>query len=161
QPGDQLLDARRIERSHRDVVEKEERRGAVHEDVVRRVADEVGANRVVTVREDRDLEFGADAVDAREKDLTRRAGNSKRPGEEADVPDDSGAERGTAESLDPGDRLLPLLDADAGLLVAAHERASSRNSASGAAWDAGSAPTACSSTRAATISSSNWVPACL
>ena len=47
---DHRLDRRRHERAERDVIEEEQRRGALHEDVVHAVVDEVVPDRVVAAR---------------------------------------------------------------------------------------------------------------
>ena len=54
----------RQEFAGREVVEKEERARALHEDVVDAVVDQVAADGVVLADRDGDLELGAHAVDA-------------------------------------------------------------------------------------------------
>ena len=49
----------------RQVIEEEERLGALHEDVVDAVVDQVRSDGVVPVRHERDLELGAHAIGAR------------------------------------------------------------------------------------------------
>ena len=51
-----------------EVIEEEERRGALHGDVVDAVVDEVGADGVVDAEFEGDLELGADAVGAGDED---------------------------------------------------------------------------------------------
>src|SRR6202011_1390706 len=67
-PGDHLLGDRRRQTSGREVVEKEQRLGALNEDVVDAVVDQVRADRVVAPRHERDLQLRADAVRARYED---------------------------------------------------------------------------------------------
>ena len=55
----------RIDDAARDVIEEEERLGALDEDVVHAVVHEILADRVVLLREKGDLELRPDAVDAR------------------------------------------------------------------------------------------------
>ena len=66
-PRDDLLGDVRREPAGRQVVEKEQRPRALHEDVVDAVIDEVDADRVVHAGHERDLELGADAVGARDE----------------------------------------------------------------------------------------------
>ena len=61
---DRLGDVRR-QPAGREVVEEEQRLGALHQDVVDAVVDEIDADRVVPVGQERDLQLGADAVGAR------------------------------------------------------------------------------------------------
>src|SRR5579862_1585126 len=53
-----------VETTKRDVVEKEQRRGALHQNVVDTVIDQVMADRVVASRIDGDLDLGPDSVGA-------------------------------------------------------------------------------------------------
>ena len=64
QPLDDLLRHVRRQASGRQVVEKEQRHRALHQDVVDAVIHEVHANGVVTTGHERDLQLGADAVGA-------------------------------------------------------------------------------------------------
>ena len=64
-PLDDLLGDGRRQAPGREVVEEEERRGALHEDVVDAVVDEIVADGVVPVRQERHLQLRADAVGAR------------------------------------------------------------------------------------------------
>ena len=52
----------RIELAGREIVEKEQRLGALHDDVVDAHRDEIDADRVENAALDRDLDLGADAV---------------------------------------------------------------------------------------------------
>ena len=63
--GDALDDPRadlRIELATGEIVEEEQRLGALHDEIVDRHGDEIDADRVVAAGLDRDLELGADAV---------------------------------------------------------------------------------------------------
>ena len=64
-PGDDLLGDLRRQPAGRQVVEKEQRLGALHEDVVDAVIHEVRADGVVSTGQERDLQLRADAVGAR------------------------------------------------------------------------------------------------
>ena len=66
-PADDRLGNRGRESAGREVVEEEQRLGALHQDVVDAVIDEVAADRVVASREERDLQLRADAVGARDE----------------------------------------------------------------------------------------------
>src|SRR6185295_409129 len=144
-----LFHAPGIERAHGDVVEEEERRRAVHEDVVAAVAHEVLVDRVVAAAEDGHLELGAHAVHAGGKELPRRAGNPVRAREAPEIGGHVRVERGAAELADPVHRLLALPDVHARVLVAGHGTISRRRSASPGvserspeAWSCASATTA-------------------
>ena len=60
-------------RPGREVVEKEQRPRALHEDVVDAVIDEVDADGAMHVGHERDLQLGADAVGARDENRILRA----------------------------------------------------------------------------------------
>ena len=66
QPCGDALDHRRadlgIELAAGEIVEEEQRLGALHHEIVDRHGDEVDADGVVAAGLDRDLELGADAV---------------------------------------------------------------------------------------------------
>ena len=64
---DKLLDDRRIEFPHGQIVEKEKRRCALNENVVDAMIDEVPADRGMHAHGDGDFKFGADAIGARNK----------------------------------------------------------------------------------------------
>ena len=63
----------RRELAGREIVEEEQRLGALHDDVVDAHRDEVDADRVVAAGLDRDLHLGADAVVGRDQDRVREA----------------------------------------------------------------------------------------
>ena len=87
-----------------DVVEEEERLGALDEDVVDAVVDEVLADGRVLLREAGDLELRADAVRAPDKEHVL-AGGGEEPAEVADSP--YGPARGSRRG-----HFLDRLDAD-------------------------------------------------
>ena len=62
-----------VELAGREVVEEEQRLGALHDDVVDAHRDEVDADRVVDAGLERDLELGADAVGAGDQDRVLEA----------------------------------------------------------------------------------------
>ena len=80
--GDDFLGDFAVEASGGEVVEEEERRGALHGDVVDAVVDQVGADGVVDAELEGDLELGADAVGGGDEDglfdICRRGGRGRR-----------------------------------------------------------------------------------
>ena len=119
QSVDDLLRDIRRQPAGREVIEKEQRRRALHEDVVDAVIDEIGADRAVLVRHERDLELGADAVGARhEHRLLERGGvELEQAAERSDVRQHAGRERGFREPLDAADGFVARIDVDAGRFV--------------------------------------------
>ena len=99
--GDDLLGHVRRQPAGREVVEKEQRLGALHEDVVDAVVDEIGADRVVPAGHERDLELGADAVGARDEHriLIAVAVEAEQPAERPDVGEHAGRERAARQRL--------------------------------------------------------------
>ena len=65
-----------VELAGGEVVEEEQRLGALHDDVVDAHGDEVDADRVVDAGLDGDLDLGADAVIGRDQD---RVAKTRRP----------------------------------------------------------------------------------
>ncbi len=102
----------------REVIEKEERLGALHENVVHAHRDEVDADGVVPAVLERELELGADAVGAGDqhrlavalRDLEQRA-------EAADAREHLGAQRALGERLDALDQRIAGIDVHAGVAV--------------------------------------------
>ena len=117
---DELLDVVGVELAHRDVVEEEQRLGALADDVVDAHRHEVDADGVEPAGGLGDERLGADAVGGRHQHRVRVAVLREReqPAEAADVADDLGPEGGADLRLDALDRLLAGGDADAGVLVA-------------------------------------------
>ena len=123
-PFDELLDVVGIELPHRDVVEEEQRFGALTDDVVHAHRDQVHADRVEATGGLGDEGLGADPVGAADQHGVGVAvlGEREQPAEPADVADDLGAEGGAHLRLDPLDRGLAGRDADPCVLVArAHD----------------------------------------
>ena len=127
---DELLDVVGVELADRDVVEEEQRLGALAHDVVDAHGHEVDADRVEAAGGLGDQRLGADAVGGRHEHRVGVAVLREREqaAEAADVADDLGPERRAHLGLDALDRLLAGGDADAGVLVArAHRSAVSRS----------------------------------
>ena len=84
--------------------------------------DEIGADRVVAARHERDLQLRADAVGARDEHgiAVPVAIEAEQAAERADLGQHAGRERGARERLDPADRLVAGVDVDAGLAVVHH-----------------------------------------
>src|SRR5262249_10287399 len=81
--------------------EEEERRRALHQDVVRAVVHETVSHGVVPPRLDRDLELGADAVGARDEERGLRAlGDAEHAAESAELPPRAGGDRALLRGLD-------------------------------------------------------------
>src|SRR5262249_22494279 len=88
--------------------------GAVDEDVVDAHRDQIDADRVVPVRQERDLQLRSDAVRGRDEHrLLQARGDPDEPGEAADVAEHLGAERAARERGDPTDALVAGIDVDA------------------------------------------------
>ena len=115
---DRFRDVRR-QPAGREVVEEEQRLGALHEDVVDAVVDEIDADGVVARRHERDLQLGADAVGARDENGIAKASGlePEQTAERADVREDAGRERRTRQRPDPADGFVARIDVDAGGLV--------------------------------------------
>ena len=116
---DHLVDLLGHELADRDVVEEEQRLGALRGDVVDRHGDAVDADRVATVREPGDERLRAHAVGRRDEQRVAEAlpVDREQPAEPTDVADDLGPERGPDVRLDELDRLLAGRDVDAGFRV--------------------------------------------
>ena len=117
---DELLDVVGVELADRDVVEEEQRLGALADEVVDAHGHEVDADGVEAAGGLGDQRLGADAVGGRHEHRVAVAvlGEGEQPAEAADVADDLGPERGADLRLDALDGLLAGGDADAGVLVA-------------------------------------------
>ena len=109
----------------RKVIEEEQGLGALHEDVVDAVVDQVGADRVVPAGHERDLELGADAVCARDEHRLAVAVRveAEKPAERPDLRQHARRGRRPCERLDPTDRLVSRVDVDARLPVV-HQKSS-------------------------------------
>ena len=69
--GQQLIENARLESFRANVIEKEQRARAEDRDVVDAMIDQIGADGVVPVHGKRDLQFRADAIDARDQTGSR------------------------------------------------------------------------------------------
>ena len=103
----------------REVIEEEERRRTLHEDVVHAVVHEIGTDGVVPVGEKRDLQLRADAVSARHQHrlAEAHAGEAEQPAEGADLRQHARRERAAGEALDAADGFVAGVDGDAGRLI--------------------------------------------
>ena len=113
-----------VELADGDVVEEEERLGALAHQVVDAHGDEVDPDGVEAPGGLGDQRLGADAVGGRHQHRIRAAvaGEGEEATEAADVADDLGAERRAHERLDAVDRSLAGIDVDAGTGVALTHR---------------------------------------
>ena len=101
-----------------EVVEEEQRLGALHEDVVDAVVDEALPHRVVAPGHERHLQLRADAVRARDEHRVAvvRA-EAEQAAERADRREHARRERALRQSLDAVDGLVAGVDVDAGCSV--------------------------------------------
>ncbi len=142
--GDAADDRRalvRIELAGGEIVEEEQRLGALHDDVVDAHGDEVDADRVVLARVDGDLQLGADAVIGGDQ---HRVGEARRleveqAAEAADLAIGARPPGRAHQRLDLLDHEIAGIDVDAGLgigepvlsrlLIALHLRWACRSAA--------------------------------
>ena len=118
--GDAADDRRalvRIELAGREIVEEEQRLGALHDDVVDAHGDEIDADRVVLAGLDGDLELGADAVIGGDQHRIGEARSLEveQSAEPADFAVCAGPSRGAHGRLDLLDHQVAGIDIDAGL----------------------------------------------
>ena len=87
EPAQELIEDPRLQFLRTDVIEKEERPRAEDRDVVDAMVDEIGADGVVPVHGEGDLQLRADAIDARDQHRLAHAGKVRReqPAEAADL----------------------------------------------------------------------------
>ena len=123
---DQLLDVVGVELADRDVVEEEQRLGALAHEVVDAHGHEVDADGVEPAGGLGDQRLGADAVGGRHQHRVAVAvvGEAEQPAEPADVADDLGPEGGAHLVLDALDGFLAGGDVDARGLVGLTHRVS-------------------------------------
>ncbi len=96
-----------VELAAREVVEEEQRLGALHEDVVDAHRDQVDADRVVAVERERELQLGADAVGAGDEHrLAEALADLDQPAEAADAREHFGPHRALRERLDALDQRI-------------------------------------------------------
>jgi len=109
----------RLQAAGREVVEEEERLRALDEDVVDAVIDEVPADGPVDAAHERDAQFGAHAVGARDQHRVAQASLAEveEPAERAELRQHPGGERRPRQPLDAPDDFVPRVDVDAGLLI--------------------------------------------
>ena len=119
EPFDDLLGDVGRQAARREVIEKKQRRRALHEDVVDAVIDEIDANGVVPIGHERHLQLGADAVGARHQNRIAPSGGiePEQPAERADLGQHAGRECRLRQPLDAAHRLVAGVDVDAGSLV--------------------------------------------
>ena len=112
----------------REVVEEEQRLGALDEDVVDAVIDEIGADGVVAAGHERDLQLRADAVGARHEDRLRRyrsRSSRNRPPNDPMSDSTPGVNVAARERPDAPDRFVAGVDVDAGWTVVHRRQKSS------------------------------------
>ena len=116
---DELLDVVGVELAHRDVVEEEQRFGALAHDVVDAHGDQVDADGVEAASGLSDERLGPHAIGGGHENGPGVAvlGEGEQPAEASDVADHLGSEGGADLGLDPLDRLLSRGDAHPGVLV--------------------------------------------
>ena len=101
-----------------EVVEEEQRLGALHHHVVDAHGDQVDADGVVPAAVDRQPELGAHAVGAGDQHrLPVALGQLDQGAEAADAAQHLGAQRASHERLDALDQLVAGVDIDAGVAV--------------------------------------------
>ena len=129
------LDARGVELADADVVQEIQRLRAVDEQVVDAHGNEVDADRVVPVGEERDLQLGAHTVGGRHQHrLVVAARNAHERREGADAAEDLGAERRLRQRRDTPDRFVAGLDIDSGVAIRMRLHRLRRRRGGAAAW---------------------------
>ena len=101
-----------LRRAH--VVHEEQRLGALNEDVVHAVVDDVLADGIVLAHHRGHLQLGAHAVGRGHENLVLAGGHAVKPAERTDVPDYAGRLGGRDHLLDRTNRLHLDVDVDAG-----------------------------------------------
>src|SRR5262249_52153627 len=102
-----------------DIIEKEQRFGANHCDVVHAMIYQIGADGVVLVQCERDLEFRPDAIGARDENWIVHSGKirAKQTAKAADFSENLRAVRLADERLDSPFQLVAKIDIDPGARV--------------------------------------------
>ena len=119
EPLDNLHGDVRVQPAGGQIVEEEERVGALHEDVVDAVVHEVHADRRVHAGHERDPQLGPDAVGARDEHRIVPAGvtEPEEPAERPNLGQHPRCERAARERPNPANDLVAGVDVDAALLV--------------------------------------------
>ena len=109
----------RIELAAGEVVQEEQRLGALHHQIVDRHRHEVDADAVMDAGLDRDLDLGADAVGRRHQNRVGKAGGLEveQPAETADFGIGARACRGADQRLDHVDQAIARIDIDTRIRV--------------------------------------------
>ena len=109
----------RIEPRAGEVIQKEERLGALHDEIVDRHRHEIDADGVVAAGFDRDLDLGADAVGRRHQDRILEPGalEVEQPAKAADFGIRPRPARGADQRLDHVDHAVAGVDIDARLRI--------------------------------------------
>ncbi len=118
--GDHAFRLRHVEPAGREIIEEQERLGALHDEVVDAHRHEIDAHRVVAPRLDRDLELGADAVGGDDEDgiaVARRLQIEERA-EAAQSGVGAGPRRRLRQRLQRRDERVARVDVDAGSAIA-------------------------------------------
>ena len=117
--GDDRGGRLRIELAAGEIVEKEQRFRALHDEVVDRHRDEVDADAVMQPGLDRDLDLGADAIGRRDQHRILETGGLEveQAAESADFGVGAGARGGAHHRLDQVDQAIAGVDIDARIRV--------------------------------------------
>ncbi len=117
--GDDRSSRLRIELAAGEVVEEEQRLGALHHEVVDRHCDQVDADAAMQPGVDRDLELGSDAVGGRHQNRVLEAGGLEveQPAKAADLGVGAGPGGGADHRLDHVDQPVARVDIDARIRV--------------------------------------------
>ena len=118
-PAQELIEDPRLQFFRSDVIEKEKRPRAEDGDVVDAMVHEIGADGVVPIHGESDLQFRADAIDARDQHRLAHAGEVRRKqsAEAADLSENFGPVRLPNESLDAALQPIAEIDVNAGARV--------------------------------------------
>ena len=109
----------RIELAAGEIIQKEQRLGALHHEVVDRHRHQIDADAAMQAGLDRDLELGADAVGGGDQNriLEARRLEVEQPAETADLGVGAGAGGGAHHRLDQIDQTIAGVDIDARIRV--------------------------------------------
>jgi hypothetical protein len=108
-----------IQPAGREIVEEEQRLGALHEDVVDAVIDEIGADRVVDAAHEREAQLRADTVRARHEHGIVEAAIAKREqaAERSEIRQHAGGMRAARQPLDAANDFVARFDINAGVFI--------------------------------------------